>query len=235
MSAFYRIVKRGFDIVSSFLGIVVTSPLWLIAVIGIEISDPGPVFYIAKRIGKGNRQFNMLKFRSMRRGKANEAAFRGDEDRIFPFGRLIRTLKIDELPQLINVLTGTMSVVGPRPAAVDQMHITRGGRFAAAGDVQAGLTGPSALFDYIYGDRVTNAEEYEAKVLPVRLELDLVYLERKGIGFDLKMIWWTVICLAATVFRKTPQRMLNLLIQWGEDHCPEPERKVLTKQEERIP
>ena len=219
MSAFYRIVKRGFDIVSSFLGIVVTSPLWLIAVIGIEISDPGPVFYIARRIGEGNRPFKMLKFRSMRQGKANEAVFRGDEDRIFPFGRFIRAMKIDELPQLLNVLIGEMSVVGPRPAAIDQMHITRGGENAASGDVPSGLTGPSALFDYIYGDHITNAIEYEQKVLPIRLKLELVYLDKKCVGFDLKMIWWTVICVVSMAMHKCPNGIHKKLLAWAAERA----------------
>ena len=215
----YILAKRLFDIILSVLGMAVSSPFWLIAAIGIELSDPGPVFYIANRIGKGNRPFKLYKFRSMRQGKANEAVFRGDEDRIFPFGRLIRALKIDELPQLINVFLGTMSVVGPRPAAVDQAQITRGGPYARAGDVPAGLTGPSALYDYIYGDSVEDAAAYEAQVLPTRLELDLVYLEKMSAGFDLKMIWWTVLCILASVFRRTPRRILNTLCAWADAHA----------------
>ena len=140
----YLFFKRIFDIVCSFLGILFTSPLWLIAIVGIELSDPGPFFYMANRVGKDNKTFRMYKFRSMRQGKANEAVFRGDEDRIFPFGHFIRASKIDELPQLINIFIGDMSIVGPRPAAVDQMQITRGGKYAAAGNVQCGLSGPSA-------------------------------------------------------------------------------------------
>ena len=215
----YTLLKRLFDILLSLIGLAVSAPFWLIAAIGIELSDPGPVFYIARRIGKGNQPFKMYKFRSMRQGKANEAVFRGDEDRIFPFGRLIRALKIDELPHLLNVLLGTMSVVGPRPAAVDQAHITRGGPYARAGEVPAGLTGPSALYDYIYGDGVEDAAEYEQKVLPTRLELDLVYLEKMSAGFDLRMIWWTVLCILASVLRHRPRRILNTLCAWADAHA----------------
>ena len=109
----YRLFKRLFDIICSLLGLVVSSPFWLLAVIGIEISDRGPVFYMANRVGKDNKIFRMFKFRSMRQGKANESVFRGDEVRIFPFGKFIRATKIDELPQLLNILFGTMSFVGP--------------------------------------------------------------------------------------------------------------------------
>lgn len=114
----YQFVKRAFDIVASLLGIIVTSPFWLIAMIGIFISDPGPVFYVAHRIGKDNKEFAMYKFRSMRQGKANESVFRGEEDRIFPFGKFIRATKIDELPQLLCCFLGTMSLIGERDIIV---------------------------------------------------------------------------------------------------------------------
>ena len=142
MRFLYLFLKRLFDMGCALLGLAVSAPLWLIIALGIELSDPGPVFYIAHRTTKHNRVFDMYKFRSMRQGKANESVFRGEEDRIFPFGRLIRATKLDELPQLINILIGDMSIVGPRPAAVDQVEITRGGRFAAAGEVTSGLTHP---------------------------------------------------------------------------------------------
>lgn len=202
----YTIVKRIFDIVCSLVGFIGTLPFWLIAIVGIELSDPGPVFYFARRVSKHNEEFKMVKFRSMRQGKANEAVFRGDEDRIFPFGHFIRKTKIDELPQLINIFIGNMSIVGPRPASIDQLEITRGGKYSVVNKVQSGLTGPSALYDFIYGDGIKDANEYEQMVLPTRLELDAWYVENMGTGLDLKMIWWTIVCVLAEVFhRKTPK------------------------------
>ena len=101
----------------------------------------------------------MYKFRSMRTDKsANESSLRADSNRIFPFGKLIRDLKIDELPQLINILNGTMSVIGPRPVANDQMALFRTGRWNKAARVQVGLSGPAALYDFIYGDNITDEE-----------------------------------------------------------------------------
>ena len=101
----YKIVKRIFDIICALLGIIGTSPLWIIAIVGILISDWGPIFYVATRIGKDNKPFKMYKFRSMRVAKAaNEKSLRADTNRIFPFGEFIRKVKIDELPQLLNVL-----------------------------------------------------------------------------------------------------------------------------------
>ena len=100
----YRFIKRTFDIFASGLALIVLLPIWLIAIIGIEVSDPGPVFYFANRAGKDNKTFKMYKFRSMRVDKnANEKSLRPDQDRIFKFGRFIRATKIDEWPQLLNV------------------------------------------------------------------------------------------------------------------------------------
>ena len=213
----YESIKRAFDVFCATLGIIGTSPIWLFAVIGIEISDPGPVFYMARRVGKDNREFRMYKFRSMRvdRG-ANEKGFKADTNRIFKFGELIRRLKIDELPQLLNILKGDMSVVGPRPASVDQVEIVRAGINEVASYVKPGLTGPSALYDYIYGDTIEDEAEYEEKVLPTRLELDVYYVRRRGCFFDIKMIWWTVICILRSLANKDSDHMLNTLIGWSE-------------------
>ena len=119
----YRIIKRAFDIVSSCLALVAFSPVFLVAAIGILVSDPGPVIYLANRVGKDNEIFRMYKFRSMRVDRnANEKSLRPDQDRIFPFGRFIRRTKIDELPQLLNVIFNDMSLVGPRPAKPDEVR-----------------------------------------------------------------------------------------------------------------
>ena len=213
----YIFFKRLFDIICSLIGIIGTSPLWIIAIIGIFLSDPGNVFYMANRVGKDNKVFKMFKFRSMRKGKANESVFRGDEDRIFPFGKFIRATKIDELPQLLNILLGQISIVGPRPAAVDQMHITRSGKYSISSTVQAGLTGPSALYDFIYGDSVADAEEYEKLVLPTRLELDVWYVQNMSALVDIKMIWWTVVCVLSSVVRNKPMRIYKSLVGYVDD------------------
>lgn len=112
----YDFIKRAFDIIASLLGIISTSPIWLIAVF---ISDPGPVFYVARRIGKDNQEFAMYKFRSMRQGKANESVFRGEEDRIFPFSKFIRATKIDELPQLLCCFLGERGIIGTTKKKID--------------------------------------------------------------------------------------------------------------------
>lgn len=212
----YRFIKRSIDVLLSGLGMIISSPLWLVALIGIKASDPGPAFYLANRVGKNDVVFKMYKFRSMRQGKANEAVFRGDEDRIFPFGEFIRRTKIDELPQLINIFKGDMSIVGPRPAAVDQMAVVRAGKYAEVSRETAGLTGPSALYDYIYGDNIEDAADYENLVLPTRLQLDLYYVNHMSLLADIKWIWYTVLCIVYTIFGKQPEKILNELIGLAE-------------------
>lgn len=192
----YKIIKRFLDFVCALLGIMVTSPLWIIAIVGILLSDWGPIFYTAHRIGKGNRPFKMYKFRSMRVAKAaNEASLRPDENRIFPLGHFIRRVKIDELPQLLNILNGTMSLIGPRPVAQDQFDLFRIGKWNEAAKVPVGLSGPAALYDFIYGDQFTDEKEYMEKVFETRRELEYTYVQKAGVFYDLKMIVYTVICI----------------------------------------
>lgn len=206
----YKRVKRVADIVCAALGIIGTSPAWLFAIAGILISDPGKIFYTSTRIGKDNKPFKMYKFRSMRTDKgANESSLRADGNRIFPFGNLIRDLKIDELPQLLNILNGTMSVIGPRPVANDQKELFRTGRWNKAAEVQVGLSGPAALYDFIYGDGITDEEEYMEKVFPTRRELELTYVDKIGPIYDVKMILYTVICIGYRLFGKNPEWILR--------------------------
>lgn len=209
----YRFLKRLFDLCASGLALLVLLPVWIIAVAGILVSDPGPVFYCANRAGKDNRTFKMFKFRSMRVDKnADEKSLRPDQDRIFPFGRFIRATKIDELPQLLNVFLGHMAVVGPRPAAVDQIPITRGGANAVVASVKPGLTSPAALYDYLYGDEIEDEAEYMDKVAPTRLALDRYYVGKQTVGYDIKLIWYTVRCIAGRVAHKPQVGILEELI-----------------------
>lgn len=210
----YRFLKRTFDIFSSGLALIVLLPVWLIAIIGIEVSDPGPVFYFANRVGKDNKTFKMYKFRSMRVDKsANEKSLRPDQDRIFKFGRFIRATKIDELPQLLNVFLGNMAVIGPRPAAVDQIEITRSGENAIVASIKPGLSSPSALYDYLYGDSIEDEAEYMDKVAPTRLALDRYYIGKQTVGYDIKIIWYTIVCIFGTIFHRPAIFILKELIE----------------------
>ena len=209
----YSFIKRCFDFVCALLALITLSPIFLLTAIGILVSDWGPIFYKANRIGKGNKPFKMYKFRSMRVAKAaSEASLRPDEDRIFPFGHFIRKAKIDELPQLINILNGTMSIVGPRPVAQDQFDMFRYGKWNEAAKVPVGLSGPAALYDYIYGDQITDEKEYMEKVYPTRRELEYVYVKKASIFYDLKMIVYTVICICYALVGKEATWILDELV-----------------------
>lgn len=209
----YKLFKRTFDFFCALIGIIVTSPLWIISIVGILLSDWGPVFYVATRIGKNNKCFKMYKFRSMRVTKvANEASLRPDEDRIFPFGHFIRKVKVDELPQMLNILNGTMSIVGLRPVAQDQFQMFRYDKWNEAAKVPVGLSGPAALYDFIYGDQITDEKEYMEKVYPTRRELEYTYVKKAGIFYDLKIIIYTVICIVYALFGKECTWMLNEFI-----------------------
>lgn len=197
----YRAVKRLFDILSSALAILVTSPLWLIIAAGIRLSSKGSVFYKADRIGKNNQPFTLYKFRSMhvyhpredQKGEQREGGYIANEDRIFPFGRILRKSKLDELPQLLNILAGQMSVVGPRPiteAGVKKHYL---GKYDNVLSVRPGLAGLDSLFDYAHGELVVkDNDEFDRKIAPVRDCLASIYVSRRSIGLDLYCIGRTV-------------------------------------------
>lgn len=215
----YKTTKRLLDIICAIVGIIGTSPIWLIAAVGTYISDPGPIFYCANRVGRGNRHFRMFKFRTMRIDKnADEKSLRADENRIFAFGALMRRLKIDELPQLLNILNGTMSIIGPRPASSDQVNIVRAGKFSVVSTVPCGLSGPSALYDYIYGDEITDEDEYMKKVLPTRLDLDAYYVGKASLSYDIKMVWYTIVCIIYSIMGKVPTSILNELLESARNY-----------------
>ena len=213
-------LKRVFDFIIALLGILLSSPIWLITIIAILINNFGPIFYCSTRIGKNNREFKMIKFRSMRVVKDDdESSLRPDQERIFFVGKVIRKLKIDELPQLLNILVGHMAIVGPRPVAKHQFDIFRSGKYEETKVVRPGLTGPAALYDYIYGDQFEDSdlEKYKEEVLPTRRELELVYIRKYGFLFDTKMFFDTAWCVICRLFKKTPKKLLTKLIKLAEE------------------
>lgn len=219
----YKYLKRMMDIILSFMAIVFSSPIWIITIIGIEIADFGPIFYKANRIGKNNEKFSMYKFRSMRvlkeHKEGSEASLRPETDRIFPWGRIIRRFKIDEIPQFLNILLGDMSIVGPRPVAVDQMKLFRYGKYNLAKQVKPGITGPAALYDYIYGDQFEEEkiEEYMEKVYPTRRELEYVYVKKQGFLFDTWIFFETAYCVLCSIFGKENTKLLEKLVTMAQE------------------
>ena len=149
----YKFAKRCFDILFAVLFLIVFSPVYLLTWIVIKIVSPGPAIYHARRVGLHGQLFTCYKFRSMRvdSGKVKLTTLQND-DRIFPFGNFIRKTKIDEMPQVVNILMGQMSVVGPRPedeANASKIYV---GEFQHILDVKPGLTSPASLYDYTHGE-----------------------------------------------------------------------------------
>ena len=180
-----RLCKRLMDIALSLIAVVVALPILLIVSVAIKLEDGGPVFYKQKRATIGGKEFNILKFRSMivdaeKDGKSIPAI--DGDPRITKVGKIIRATRIDELPQLLNILKGDMSIVGPRPERVE--HVEEYTRelpeFAYRLKVKGGLTG----YAQIYGKYNTSAYD--------KLRLDLMYIENYTFMLDIKLILMTV-------------------------------------------
>lgn len=197
-----KVIKRIFDVVLCSLAIVVFSPLFLITAIAIKISSPGPVFYYSDRTAKGHRKFHFYKFRSMHVTDKDKGMFVADADRVFTVGKIIRRLKIDEFPQLINVIKGDMSIVGPRPMPWNSVDTTYYGKYQEILSVRPGLTSAASLYDYTVGDKVTDNDEYIKTVLPVKLEMEMLYLKKQSFGYDCSLVWRTIVTIIQVLFGK---------------------------------
>ncbi len=173
-----RIIKRTFDIIVSGLGIIISSPFMLAIAIGIKLTSKGPVIFKQQRVTRNNKVFNIYKFRSMKVADDNEVKKTtvGD-DRITSIGKLIRPLRLDELPQLFNILFGDMSVVGPRPEMVELVedYSKQLPEFNLRHKVKAGLTG----YAQIYGKYNTTPQN--------KLNMDIHYIEHYSFLEDIKL------------------------------------------------
>lgn len=199
----YKYVKRFLDIFLCAFAIIVLSPIYLLTVIGIEISSPGTVLYHSMRAGMNKRPFKFYKFRSMHppKGKKKDM-FVADPSRVFPFGRFIRHLKIDELPQLFNVLKGDMSIVGPRPMTVEHVDELYCGEYEKVTGVKPGLTSAASLYDYTVGDGYKDNEAYRQEVLPIKLEMEKLYVERQSFNYDCDLVWRTIVTIFQVLIGK---------------------------------
>lgn len=181
---YYPIVKRAGDIVISLFGLLITSPVLLIVAAAIKLEDQGPVFYRQKRLTKDGRVFNIIKFRSMKQdSEAGGAQLSNAHDsRITRVGRVIRKCRIDEIPQLFNILRGDMTLVGPRPERpeIAAQYEEKLPEFSLRLQVKAGLTG----YAQVYGKYNTVPAD--------KLKLDLIYIAYRSVLFDLRIIFYTL-------------------------------------------
>jgi exopolysaccharide biosynthesis polyprenyl glycosylphosphotransferase len=187
LSSWNAVLKRGFDIVVAVLLIILLSPLFAVTALLIRLTSPGPVFYIQERVGLDGVSFPLIKFRSMRTDAERQTGpvwAQKQDPRATPIGRFLRRFSIDELPQLVNVLRGDMSLVGPRP---ERPHFVQQFRrevpkYMDRHRVRSGMTG----WAQVNGLRGSEASIEE------RTKLDIYYIENWSLIFDLKIIFKTV-------------------------------------------
>lgn len=175
-------MKRLLDIVISLVTLIALSPVLLLAALAIAIDNGFPVLFRQTRLGLGGREFSMLKFRSMRKNAAATGPYftQANDPRITPVGKFIRRTSIDELPQIINVLRGDMSLVGPRPDVPAQRSLYNDADWAQRCSVRPGITG------------LAQAKIRSEGTGDERLALDLEYTRQASVWFDLKIMWWTL-------------------------------------------
>ncbi len=181
----FMFLKRSFDILASLLAMIILSPIFLLTTLAIRLYDGGPAFYKQTRLTQDGRAFEILKFRSMRVDAEKDGVARmasEQDDRITPIGKVIRACRLDELPQLINILVGEMSIVGPRPERpeIAEQYEAAMPTFRLRLQVKAGLTG----YAQIYGRY--NTEPYD------KLQMDLMYVNNMSASEDLRLMFATV-------------------------------------------
>lgn len=194
-------MKRLFDIFFSILGLVVLSPLFLVVAVWIKLDSRGPVFYRQVRVGRHNRDFRIFKFRSMRVGsdKGSLVTIGGRDPRITRSGYIIRKLKLDELPQLINVLKGDMSFVGPRPEVRHYVDYWTEEQMVVL-SVRPGITDPASIKFRNENELMATAENpeeyYINEIMQEKLKLYIEYVNHHSLLTDIGLIFktlWVVI------------------------------------------
>jgi lipopolysaccharide/colanic/teichoic acid biosynthesis glycosyltransferase len=221
-------IRRAFDIAVAACALCAALPLMLVAAVGIKLTSDGPILYRARRVGRDRRrsvdtdgdgsarldrrrshycghEFTLFKFRTMHVSAPDGCVITARNDaRIFPFGAWLRTTKIDELPQLLNVLRGEMALVGPRPEAPEIVR-----QYYTQDDLQTlqvkpGLTSPGTLYYYTHAEALlpddAPLDVYVRRLLPLKLSLDRVYLKRASVLYDLRILTRTIVVIIARMF-----------------------------------
>ena len=197
-------MKRALDVIGSALGLVIGSPVVLVAAIAVKLDSPGPAFYCAVRVGRHGRPFRILKVRTMRlnANQQGPAVTAIDDPRVTPVGRVLRRFKLDEIPQLLNVLKGDMSLVGPRPEHPEYVaRYTPEHRRVL--DMRPGITGASSIA-FIDEEEILKGGDAEATylkdVMQEKLAVDLKYVETASVAGDIRILGQTVLLLVRRLF-----------------------------------
>jgi lipopolysaccharide/colanic/teichoic acid biosynthesis glycosyltransferase len=190
-------IKRAFDLIASLLGLALLSPILVAVAIWVKLDSPGPVFYRGSRAGKGNHPFGIFKFRSMVMNAASlgGSSTSGDDPRVTRSGRFIRRYKIDELSQLLNVVAGDMSIVGPRPEVLSYTSKYTGELLEIL-SIRPGITDWASIWNSDEGGVLAGARDpdraFELLIQPTKLQLQLRYVRTRSMISDLKIIFFTL-------------------------------------------
>ena len=203
-------MKRVFDVFVSSVGLVLTSPVLLVAAIAVKLESPGPAFYSGERVGRGGRPFRILKLRTMRWATENQgpSVTAGDDSRITKVGRFLRRIKGDEIPQLFNVLKGDMSLVGPRPEHPKYVALYTPDQRRVL-EVRPGMTSPTAIAFLDEEDVLSGGDAestYVSTVMPQKLGMDLKYVESAAFADDLRILGRTVLVVLQRPFSSRKRR-----------------------------
>jgi lipopolysaccharide/colanic/teichoic acid biosynthesis glycosyltransferase len=191
---------RIFDVVVAACLLVVLLPLVALVAIAVRVESPGPAFFRCERVGYQGRRLRMLKLRKMSNHALGLALTTGADARLTRLGARLTKLKIDEIPQLLHVLRGTMSLVGPRPEAAEFVAL-HPQAYAEILSVRPGLTGLSQIAfvdERLILDPDAPVEHYVSRILPQKVALDRLYVNRRSLAFNLRILYWT----AATVLMR---------------------------------
>lgn len=184
--------SRPIDVAVAVAAVPLAVPVCVVAAAGIWLSDGRPVLYKSLRVGLGGRLFTMYKFRTMRSVSDGDRITGARDHRVFPFGRLLRRWKVDELPQLFNVIRGDMSIVGPRPEDSAIVDTCYGPLARETLTVRPGLASPGSIYNFTHGedqlDLVEVERAYISRLLPRKLAFDLAYVRRASWLYDARIV-----------------------------------------------
>ena len=193
MEAFARSAKRGLDLAAASMLLLVLLPLIVVVSAAIRLDSRGPAFFRCRRVGYGGREFGMLKFRKMVDDAAGSALTAPEDARFTRLGRLLAKTKLDEIPQLWNVLRGDMSLVGPRPEDAGFVELCPD-EYRQILRVRPGITGLSQLA-FARESEILDPDDrhghYVTKLLPAKARMDCLYVSRRSLAMDLKILLWT--------------------------------------------
>jgi lipopolysaccharide/colanic/teichoic acid biosynthesis glycosyltransferase len=193
----WTVVKRAIDVAAALLLLTAIMPLLLIVAVLIKLDSPGPVFYRVRRVGYRGRPLDMLKFRKMHEHATGGPLTAANDPRLTRVGKLLTRTRLDELPQLWDVLRGRMSIIGPRP---EDPHFVRlhQADYEVILSIRPGMTGLAQLA-YVEESRIVDelspVEDYIMRIMPQKLTLDKVYASRSSLRLDLAIIAWTIVTL----------------------------------------